>query len=257
MSPRRRPGGGEQAALVFGLHAVEAVLARRAEAVLELYLAADRSDARGAAIRRLAEAAGITVIELERARLDEMADGAHQGAVARVRPREAGSERDLEDLLVRLSEPAFLLVLDGVTDPHNLGACLRTADGAGVHAVVAPRDRAAGLTPAARKVASGAAETVPFIQVTNLARCLRGLRDAGLWRVGTDAAAGRDLFDAELTGPLALVMGAEGRGLRRLTREHCDLLIRLPMLGGVGSLNVSVATGICLYWALAQRRSAA
>ncbi|MEJ2567075.1 MAG: 23S rRNA (guanosine(2251)-2'-O)-methyltransferase RlmB [Gammaproteobacteria bacterium] len=149
---------------------------------------------------------------------------------------------------------AVYTCLDGVQDPHNLGACLRTADAAGVTAVIAPRDRAAGLTPTVRKVASGAAESTPFIQVTNLARCLRELKDRGIWLVGADGEAEMDLFAAELTGPLGLVMGAEGQGLRRLTREHCDFLVRIPMLGTVESLNVSVATGICLFEAVRRRR---
>jgi 23S rRNA (guanosine2251-2'-O)-methyltransferase len=154
-----------------------------------------------------------------------------------------------------LQEPAFLLVLDGVQDPHNLGACLRSADAAGVHAVIAPRDRAVGLTAAARKVASGAAETVPFIQVTNLARTLRALKDDRVWLVGADGDASQPLYGANLTGPLGLVMGAEDRGLRRLTAGHCDFLVHIPMLGTVESLNVSVATGVCLFEALRQRQA--
>jgi len=150
--------------------------------------------------------------------------------------------------------PALVLVLDGVTDPHNLGACLRTADAAGATAVVAPRDRAAGLTPVVRKVAAGAAETVPFAQVTNLARCLRDMKEAGLWIAGAAEDGEKELFDADLTGPLALVMGSEGKGLRRLTRECCDFRLRLPMRGAVASLNVSVAAGVALYEAVRQRR---
>jgi 23S rRNA (guanosine2251-2'-O)-methyltransferase len=162
-------------------------------------------------------------------------------------------EHGLEILLAKLDAPAFLLVLDGVQDPHNLGACLRTADATGVHAVIAPRDRASGLNATARKVSSGAAETVPFVRVTNLARTLRMLAGRGILCAGTDSEGSTDLFEADLSGPLALVMGSEGKGLRRLTREHCDLLLRLPMTGHIASLNVSVAAGVCLYFALASR----
>jgi 23S rRNA (guanosine2251-2'-O)-methyltransferase len=188
--------------------------------------------------------------------LDRETGGAvHQGVVAEVRPSAPLDENSLLDLITGLDSPALVLVLDGVSDPHNLGACLRTADAAGATAVVAPRDRAAGLTPAVRKVAAGAAETVPFAQVTNLARALRDLQSAGLWIAGTAEDGDRELFAADLTGPLALVMGSEGRGLRRLTRECCDFTLRLPMQGTVGSLNVSVAAGIVLYESLRQRRA--
>jgi len=191
------------------------------------------------------------------ATLDQETGGAaHQGVVAEVRPSVALDENGLLDLLTAAAPPALVLVLDGVSDPHNLGACLRTADAAGALAVVAPRDRAAGLTPVVRKVAAGAAETVPFAQVTNLARALRDLKDAGLWIVGTAADGEQDLFAADLRGPLAVVMGSEGRGLRRLTREGCDFCIRLPMQGAVQSLNVSVAAGIVLFEAGRQRRAA-
>jgi 23S rRNA (guanosine2251-2'-O)-methyltransferase len=189
--------------------------------------------------------------------LDRVVPGVnHQGVAARSATPTAGNERDLDDLLDRLVEPAFLLVLDGVQDPHNLGACLRTCDAAGAHAIIAPRDNAVGLTPAACKVASGAAGRVPYIQVTNLARTLRRLQEQGVWLVGTAGEAETSLFDADLRGPLALVMGGEERGLRRLTREHCDLLVSLPMIGRVESLNVSVATGVALYEALRQRTRA-
>ena len=164
-------------------------------------------------------------------------------------------EKDLEELLDGLSEPPFLLVLDQVQDPQNLGACLRTADAAGVHAVIAPRDNAVGLTPTVHKVASGAARTIPFIQVTNLARCLRGLKERGVWLVGLAGEGEQTLYQADLAGPLALVMGAEDTGLRRLSREHCDFLVQIPMRGEVESLNVSVATGVALFEALRQRGS--
>ena len=182
------------------------------------------------------------------------ADGVnHQGVLAWVRSPKPRLEKDLPDLLQGLDRPPFLLILDGVQDPHNLGACLRTADAAGVHAVIAPKDNAAGLTPTVCKVASGAAETVAYVQVTNLARAMDRLKEQGIWLTGTAGEATTDVYQADLKGPLGLVMGAEGSGLRRLTRERCDHLVRLPMLGRVESLNVSVATGICLYEALRQR----
>jgi 23S rRNA (guanosine2251-2'-O)-methyltransferase len=164
-------------------------------------------------------------------------------------------EEGLKQLLDNLDEAPLLLVLDGVTDPHNLGACLRTADGAGVHAVIVPRDKACGLTPVVRKVASGAAETVPLVQVTNLARTLKALKQRNIWLMGTDLDTEQELYQADMTGPLALVMGAEGKGMRRLTRENCDFLVKLPMQGAVQSLNVSVSTGICLYEAVRQRKA--
>ena len=163
------------------------------------------------------------------------------------------SEDDLLAMLSGSDKPPFLLILDGVTDPHNLGACLRTADAVGVQAVVVPKDKSASLSPTVRKVACGAAETVPLVRVTNLARFMRTIRDDGVWLIGTAGEADNTLYQADFTGPVALVMGAEGKGMRRLTREHCDLLINIPMLGHVDSLNVSVATGVCLYEALRQR----
>jgi len=164
------------------------------------------------------------------------------------------NEKDLDEIIAREETP-FLLVLDGITDPHNLGACLRSADAAGVHAIIVPKDKSAKLNGTARKVACGAAETVPLVQVTNLARTLREIKDAGVWVVGTAGETDTELFDANLTGPMAVVMGAEGDGMRRLTREHCDLLVKIPMAGSVSSLNVSVATGICLFEVLRQRNA--
>lgn len=239
--------------LVFGLHSVEAVLCRP-ERVAALWLDQGRRDQRLLALAQTAQAAGIELHWVARQELDRLTGGdRHQGAAARVRPAEVRNETYLEHLLTELRVPPFLLILDGVTDPHNLGACLRSADAAGVHAVIAPRDKACGLTPVVRKVASGAAESVPFVQVTNLARTLRALQQNGVFLVGAAGEAGQSLYQADLRGPLGLVMGAEGSGLRRLTREHCDLLIRIPMAGSVESLNVSVATGICLFEALRQR----
>jgi 23S rRNA (guanosine2251-2'-O)-methyltransferase len=241
--------------LVFGLHAVRAVLARRPKDVLRLSIAAARDDARVRELRELAAAQGVAPVAVSAEALDRETGGAaHQGVVAEVRPSAPLNENSLLDLLTAVSEPALVLVLDGVSDPHNLGACLRTADAAGATAVVAPRDRAASLTPVVRKVAAGAAETVPFAQVTNLARSLRDMKQAGLWIAGTAEDGEKDLYDADLSGPLAIVMGSEGRGLRRLTLECCDFSLRLPMRGTVASLNVSVAAGVALYEALRQRR---
>lgn len=238
---------------IFGLHAVKAVLEREPQRVLHIWVQQDRDDARMGEVLALASRFGVHVEPVTRAKLDQRSEGQHQGIIARIKPAPEWQEQDLLAWLGRADKPPFLLVLDGVTDPHNLGACLRSADAAGVHAVVVPKDKSAALTPAARKVASGAAETVPLVRVTNLARFLRSLTDAGVWVVGTAGEADQMLYDANLKGPLALVMGAEGKGMRRLTREHCDSLVRLPMAGTVESLNVSVACGIVLFEALRQR----
>jgi 23S rRNA (guanosine2251-2'-O)-methyltransferase len=241
---------------IFGLHAVAAFIDTASERVEALWIDQQRHDKRIRELTDRAESAGLVPRPADRKQLDKLAGGGrHQGVVAEVKPRAPGSERDLERILAEADGPVLLLVLDGVQDPHNLGACLRTADGAGVDAVIVPRDRACGLTSTVRKVATGAAETVPFIQVTNLARTLRLLQHAGVRLVGTAGEAPGDLYQADLTGSLALVLGAEGSGLRRLTREHCDELVRIPMLGAVESLNVSVATGVCLYEALRCRRA--
>ncbi|MFP5344498.1 MAG: 23S rRNA (guanosine(2251)-2'-O)-methyltransferase RlmB [Gammaproteobacteria bacterium] len=240
--------------VIYGLHAVSAALTHGREKPIELWLDAARHDARMQQLAQAARAAGVAIRTVEQAELDKAASGArHQGVLVFCRSQPVYSEDDLPFLLEKLTGPVLLLVLDGVQDPHNLGACLRSADAAGVHAVIVPRDRAAGLTPVARKVASGAAETVPFIQVTNLARTLRGLKDAGLWLIGADGAAAASLYDADLRIPLALILGAEGKGMRRLTREHCDTLVRIPMHGTVQSLNVSVAAAVCLFEAARQR----
>jgi 23S rRNA (guanosine2251-2'-O)-methyltransferase len=242
---------------VYGMHAVRALLERRAGAVRRVVVQAGRDDRRAHELVEFARRQGVTVETRPAAELDALAaGGVHQGVVARVAPAVPLAE---EDLLVRLADgarPALVLVLDGVQDPHNLGACLRTADAAGADAVVVPRDRAVGLTPVVRKVAAGAAETVAFSQVTNLARFLRALKEQGLWVVGTDGEAETLHYAADLKGPLALVLGAEGAGMRRLTREHCDLVVRLPMRGAVESLNVSVAAGVVLYEAVRQRATA-
>lgn len=248
---------------IAGIHSVRLALRGGGPRVVELWLEErshdhwDRRDRRLAELVDLAQAAGVAVRQVSRAELDRACAGLrHQGTLAWARLGAPRGERDLDMLLAAIVGPPLLLILDTVQDPHNLGACLRTADAAGVHAVLAPRDKAVGLTPIAVKVASGAAAIVPYIQVTNLARTLTVLQERGLWLVGTAGEAPRELYDADLSGPLGLVMGGEGRGLRRLTRERCDALVRLPMLGQVESLNVSVATGICLYEALRQRRPA-
>lgn len=242
--------------LVFGLHAVEVLLARHPERILEIFVLGGREDAPLRALLKAARAEGIAVQSRERRQLDELAGGGvHQGVIAKAREQAPLDEHDLEQLLDGLSEPPFLLVLDGITDPHNLGACLRTAEAAGVQAVITTRDKSAGLTPVARKVAAGAAELLPFVQVTNLARTLRALQERGVWLIGTALEEGaKSLYDYDLRGALAIVMGAEGSGLRRLTKEHCDGLAYVPMVGSTQSLNVSVATGVALFEALRQRR---
>lgn len=243
------------AQLVIGIHAVRTALEHGGGRLRELWFDSARKDSRLRELLDQARAAGLKPQPSDRATLDRMAGGGrHQGVVARGELPPSLGEAALDELLAGLSVPPFLLVLDGVTDPHNLGACLRSADAAGVHALISPRDRSAGLSPVVRKVASGAAETVPFVQVTNLARTLRHLQEVHrVFVVGAAGEAAASLFEADLRGPLALVMGAEGEGMRRLTRETCDQLVRLPMVGQVESLNVSVATGVCLYEALRQR----
>ncbi|MES9992321.1 MAG: 23S rRNA (guanosine(2251)-2'-O)-methyltransferase RlmB [Candidatus Thiodiazotropha sp.] len=240
-------------AWVLGLHAVKSALQRQGSAQ-ELLIDGKRRDARIKEILELAEIAGIPWQQISARVLDERFSGDnHQGVALRVRQRQTQDEPYLKALLKRLEEPAFLLILDGVQDPHNLGACLRSADGAGVQAVIAPRDRSVALTSTVRKVASGAAETVPFVQVSNLSRTLKWLKAEGVWLIGTAGEAAETLYEVDLRGPLALVMGGEGKGLRRLTREQCDLLVKLPMAGSVESLNVSVACGVSLYEAVRQR----
>lgn len=241
--------------LVFGLHAVRTLLQQHAQRVVKLILQKGRDDSRVTQLAQLARSANVKVEHREVAELDRLASGdRHQGACLQVRPAAVLGEGALDAILDSLTVPPLLLVLDGVQDPHNLGACLRTADAAGVHAVIVPRDRAAGLSPTVRKVASGAAETMPLIQVVNLARTLRWLKERSVWLTGTDDQAPKSVYETDLKGPMALVLGAEGPGLRRLTRESCDSLVSIPMLGTVESLNVSVATGVVLFEALRQRR---
>ncbi|MCM2320472.1 23S rRNA (guanosine-2'-O-)-methyltransferase RlmB [compost metagenome] len=239
---------------VYGVHAVEALLRHHPKRVKQLWLAEGRQDPRVQALVQLAGAARVPVGQRERRELDEWAEGVHQGVVAEVSPSQVWGENFLEELLARKESVPLLLVLDGVTDPHNLGACLRTADAAGVQAVIVPRDKSATLNATVRKVACGAAEVIPLVAVTNLARTLEKLQQQGLWIVGTAGEATQEIYDLDLRGPTVLVMGAEGSGMRRLTREHCDYLAKLPMGGSVSSLNVSVATGVCLFEAVRQRR---
>lgn len=242
--------------VAYGIHAVRVLLARSPQRVRRLLLAPAREDQRLNEIRALAQKANVAVAGADAAQLDKLADGGrHQGAVAELHAKAGDPETQLEQALEAAPGAPLLLVLDGVQDPHNLGACLRSADAAGVAAVIAPRDRAAGLTPVARKVAAGAAESVPFVVVVNLARTLRDLKERGLWLIGTADDADKTLYDVDLTGPTVLVMGSEAEGLRRLTRERCDELVSIPMAGAVESLNVSVATGVVLYEAVRQRRA--
>ena len=238
---------------IYGIHALESVIEREPERLIELFVLKGKDEKSVHNIINQARRFGASIQFCQRKTLDEKADsGQHQGVVARVKPGKVYTDNDLAAIVEAQAQP-FLLILDGVTDPHNLGACLRTADGAGVHAVVVPKDNSASLTPVVRKVACGAAEVIPLVQVTNLARTLRDLQSMGLWIVGTAGEAEKNIYDCKLTGPMALVMGAEDKGMRRLTREHCDELIKLPMAGSVSSLNVSVATGVCLYEIVRQR----
>jgi 23S rRNA (guanosine2251-2'-O)-methyltransferase len=240
--------------LIFGLHAIQAALEMPVTRVTEVWLSEDRHDDRIAAIVEAAKPHDISIHKVDSDHLDEMApDARHQGGVARCTPLRDLDETDLDKILDDLKGNPFLLVLDGVQDPHNLGACIRSAEAAGAHAVIAPKDRASSLTSTALKVSSGAAERLPFIQVTNLARVLRDLQQRGIWVVGTSGESDVSLYQADLKGPLAVVLGAEGRGIRRLTRECCDHVMYIPMQGGAESLNVSVAAGVCLFEAFRQR----
>ena len=238
--------------VLFGFHAVGVRLKTAPQSIIEIYYEPIRRDARMRQFLERAKEAGVRLIEADGLRLARLAGShGHQGVAARVQPIEQASS--LDDLLDSLREPPLLLVLDGVTDPHNLGACLRVADGAGVHAVIAPKDHAVGINATVAKVASGAAETVPYFMVTNLARTLGELKERNIWCIGTSDDAPKTLYQVDLRGPTALVLGAEGQGMRQLTRKTCDELVSIPMKGGVESLNVSVASGVCLYEALRQR----
>jgi len=244
--------------ILFGQHAVRTALKKDARRIKRLLVQKGRRDDRMQQILELASGVHIRPEVVTRQELEQLSEGGvHQGVVAVCEAMRAQDEGFLEQLLDDLEEPPFLLVLDGVTDPHNLGACLRTADAAGVQAVIAPKDKSAPLNATVSKVACGAAEAVPYVQVTNLSRTLQSLQQRGIWVTGTAGEAEQLVFDASLTGPMALVMGAEGKGMRRLTREHCDQLVKIPMAGEVSSLNVSVATGVCLFEAVRQRVGAA
>ena len=237
---------------LHGFHAVLAKLRHQPSAVHEVFVDATRQDGRTRDLLERAEGAGVRVIPTDAKRLDGMAPpGKHQGVVARVSGEI--THVSLDDLLDDISDPPLLLILDGVTDPHNLGACLRVADGVGAHAVIAPKDRACGVNQTVQKVACGAAEHVPFITVTNLARTLRELKERDIWVIGTADETSHDLYSADWPVATAWVMGAEGEGMRRLTRENCDQLVRIPMAGSVESLNVSVASGVCLFEARRRR----
>lgn len=246
-----------QSHFIFGLHAIQAALELPVSRITEIWLADDRHDVRIESIVTAAKVQGIQPNKVSKAELDEMMpDARHQGGIAKCTPLKELTETDLlklvDDLIDNGTTP-LLLILDGVQDPHNLGACLRTAEAAGAHAVIAPKDRASGLTATAMKVSSGSAERLPFVQVTNLARILRELQQAGVWLVGTSGDSESSIYDIELKGPLAVILGAEGKGIRRLTREHCDQVAHIPMQGGAESLNVSVAAGVCLFEAARQR----
>ena len=238
---------------IYGIHAVKAVLEREPERFIEAFVLKGRQDDRLMPILNDLQTCGVSIQQMTRKTLDDKARGAnHQGIMARVKPAKQLNENDLDDIIAQQESP-LLLVLDGVTDPHNLGACLRNADAAGVAAVIVPKDKSANITATVSKVACGAAETVPLVRVTNLARTMRALQEQGIWFVGTAGEATHDIYQAKLTGPLAIVMGAEGDGMRRLTRETCDDLIKIPMSGSVSSLNVCVASGVCLFEAVRQR----
>lgn len=239
---------------IFGIHSVEALLQRQPKRIEEIWFQQGRTDQRMQALQEAAEAARCRCKIAPREELDQQVDGRHQGVVALLKPAPTLREQDLKHLLKKLDHAPLLLILDGVTDPHNLGACLRSADAAGVDAVIVPKDNSAPLNATVRKVACGAADIVPLIQVTNLARTMKDLQQDGIWITGTAGEAEQLVYEADLTGSVALVMGAEDTGMRRLTRETCDFLVKLPMAGSVSSLNVSVATGVCLFEAVRQRQ---
>lgn len=251
--PRKKAVAEQEQVAVFGHHAVASLLKQPERQLFSLWVLEGRKDATIESLLEAATQRGLPIERKTRAELDQQTGGVHQGILIWAKPKPAGSEKELEELLAAATKPPLLLVLDGVTDPHNLGACLRSAEAAGADALLVPRDKSAGLNATVRKVACGAAETLPLIQVTNLARTLRSLADYGIWIIGTAGETETLIYQADLTRPLALVMGAEGKGMRRLTREHCDQLVRLPMAGEVSSLNVSVASGISLYEAVRQR----
>ena len=240
--------------LLFGIHSIDAALSNDPKNILELYFEFDSQNARIKELSEKARELGLKPHARPREALDRMTGGArHQGAVARYRAPPPRIEKELYELVEQAGKDALILVLDGVTDPHNLGACLRSAEAAGVTAVVVPKDKAAGITPTVRRASSGAADRVAFFAVTNLARTLKALKESGVWLVGLAGESAQDFYKLDLKGPLGIVMGSEGEGMRRLTGEACDFLAKIPMRGGVESLNVSVATGVALFEALRQR----
>lgn len=240
---------------VFGIHSVEALLQRHPRRVKKLQYQQERGDQRLSKLLDQAHSARISTEALSKEQMDEQHEGNHQGIAAWCSPSHSLSKNELFELLDKLDHTPLLLILDNVTDPHNLGACMRSAEAAGADAVIVPKHKAAGLNATVRKVACGAAEFIPLITVTNLAQFLKQLQEKGVWLMGAAGEASQSVFEADLTPPLAIIMGAEGSGMRRLTREHCDFLVNIPMKGAVSSLNVSVATGICLFEALRQRQA--
>ena len=243
--------------MIYGIHAVQTAMIRTPQSILEVWLDLNRTDKRMAEIQLLVNKCALSLHEVSRKELDKLLpDVNHQGVIARCKMPSTVSETELFSLIDRLNKPALLLILDGVQDPHNLGACVRSADGVGADAVIVPKDKSAGITAVVAKVASGALNNVPVVQVTNLARTMEELKKAGIWIVGMDDKGDQTLYQVDLTSPVALALGAEGSGLRRLTKEKCDFLVKLPMQGVVESLNVSVASGICLYETLRQRQFA-
>lgn len=242
---------------ISGFHPITARLRQNSKSIQEIYIDEKRQDHRAKSLIRLAESAGVQVLAVEAARLEDIVrTNKHQGVIASI-DASAHLATSIDEILETATEPPLLLVLDGIQDPHNLGACLRTADAFGVHAVIAPKDRAVGLNATVSKVACGAAEAVPYIVVTNLARALRDLKDRNIWIIGADADAETTIYTEKLTGPVAWALGAEGDGLRRLTRELCDVLVNIPMFGHVESLNVSVTSGVCLFETRRQREQVA
>jgi len=241
---------------VIGIHSVSQLIKQRPQSVTELLILGEGSNQRLDEIKALANTAGIAATTADKRRFDRQFKGVHQGVAAQVQgDTPVLDDKQLLEVLAQQEGDLLLLVLDGVTDPHNLGACLRTADAAGVHAVIVPKDKAAPLNETARKVACGAAETVNYAVVTNLARCLKQLQEMGVWVVGTADESATSIYEQDLSGHLALVMGSEGQGLRRLTRECCDHEVSIPMAGAMSSLNVSVATGVALFEAARQRKT--
>lgn len=241
--------------VVYGIHAVESVIRFRAKQIQQLFLLRARNDKRLTALRQLAVDASINILEVDKRELERLCGSAkHQGAVAKINQNHQLTENDFYQAIEQSDKPAFILVLDGVEDPHNLGACLRVADAAGVDAVLVPKSRGCKITAAVRKVSAGAADAMPFVEVSNLARALKELKTLGVWVVGTAGETEQTLYQTNLKGSLAIVMGNEGEGMRRLTKEHCDILLKIPMQGYVSSLNVSVATGIVLFEARRQNQ---